>query len=48
MNWLRTVLRHAALLFELPQPPIYNVCPDSAVTVFPRITFDQFRRLVSE
>jgi hypothetical protein len=42
------VLRHAALLFDLPQPPIYNVCPDSAVTVFPRITFDRFRRLVSE
>src|SRR4029077_15737448 len=42
------VLRHAALLFALPQPPIYNVCPDSAVTVFPRITFDRFRRLVSE
>jgi hypothetical protein len=42
------VLRHAALLFDLPQPPIYNVCPDSALTVFPRITFDQFRRLVSE
>jgi hypothetical protein len=42
------VLRHASLLFDLPQPPIYNVCPDSAVTAFPRITFDQFRRLVSE
>jgi hypothetical protein len=42
------VLRHAALLFDLPQPPIYNVCPDSALTVFPRITFDRFRRLVSE
>jgi hypothetical protein len=42
------VLRHAALLFDLPQPPIYNVCPDSALTVFPRITFDQFRRLVTE
>jgi hypothetical protein len=42
------VLRHAALLFDLPQPPIYNVCPDSAVTVFPRITFDRFRRLVAE
>ena len=42
------VLRHAALLFDLPQPPIYNVCPDSAVTVFPRITFDRFRQLVSE
>jgi hypothetical protein len=42
------VLRHAALLFDLPQPPIYNVCPDSALTVFPRITFDRFRRLVFE
>jgi Tfp pilus assembly protein PilF len=42
------VLRHASLLFDLPQPPIYNVCPDSAVTVFPRITFDRFRQLVSE
>lgn len=42
------VLRHAALLFDLPQPPVYNVCSDSALTVFPRITFDRFRRLVAE
>jgi hypothetical protein len=31
-----SVLRHASLLFDLPQPPIYNVCADSAGG-FPRI-----------
>jgi hypothetical protein len=42
------VLRHGALLFDLPQPPIYNVCADSALDVFPRITFKRFRKLVSD
>jgi tetratricopeptide (TPR) repeat protein len=41
------VLRHAALLFNLPLPPIYNVCADSALTPFPRITFERFREIVS-
>jgi hypothetical protein len=43
-----TVVRHVALLFDLPVPPIYNVCADSALTVFPRLTFGRFRDLVSE
>jgi len=42
-----SVLRYVALLFDLPQPPIYNVCVDSAVTSFPRITFERFREIVS-
>ena len=42
------VLRHAALLFDLPEVPIYNVCPDSALKVYPRITFDRFLQLASE
>jgi tetratricopeptide (TPR) repeat protein len=41
------VLRHAALLFDLPLPPIYNVCADSALTPFPRLTFARFREIVS-
>lgn len=41
------VLRHAALLFDLPSPPIYNVCADSALTPFPRLTFARFREIVS-
>ena len=41
------VLRHVALLFDLPLPPIYNVCVDSALDTFPRITFDRFCDIVA-
>ncbi len=41
------VLRHVALLFNLPQPPIFNVNVDSALEPFPRVTFDRFREIVS-
>lgn len=41
------VLRHLALLFDLPQPPIYNVCVDSALDPFPRITFDRFHEILT-
>ena len=40
-------LRHLALLFDLPHPPIYNVCPDSALESFPRISIDRFLQLTS-
>lgn len=40
-------LRHFCLLFDLPQPLIYNVCPGSALTTFPRISFDRFCEVVS-
>jgi hypothetical protein len=40
-------LRQTALLFNLPQPPIYNVCVDSALDPFPRISFDRFKEIVS-
>ena len=35
-------LRQTSLLFDLPLPPIYNVCIGSGLTVFPRISFDDF------
>jgi hypothetical protein len=41
------VLRHTALLFDLPLPPIYNVCIDSALNSFPRITFDRFLEIAA-
>jgi tetratricopeptide (TPR) repeat protein len=41
-------MRHLALLFDLPRPLIYNVCPDSALESFPRITFDRFLEIVSD
>jgi hypothetical protein len=41
------VIRHVTLLFDLPRPPIYNVCFDSALDPFPRITFERFREIVS-
>jgi len=46
-DFAAVVLRHTALLFDLPLPPIYNVCTDSALTPFPRITFARFREIVS-
>jgi tetratricopeptide (TPR) repeat protein len=41
------VLRHLGLLFDLPMPPIYNVCVDSALDTFPRITVERFFEIVS-
>jgi Tetratricopeptide repeat len=41
-------LRHIALLFDLPLPPIYNVCPDSALEPFPRISMAQFAELIHQ
>lgn len=41
-------LRHVALLFDIPLPPIYTVCPDSALEPFPRISMAQFADLISE
>jgi tetratricopeptide (TPR) repeat protein len=41
-------LRHVALLFDMPLPPIYTVCPDSALEPFPRISMAQFAELISE
>jgi hypothetical protein len=40
------VVRHMSLLFDLPLPPIYNVCLNSALTPFPRVSFDRFRDIV--
>jgi len=41
-------LRHTALLFDLELPPIYNVCPESALTPFPRVTFDRFIEIAQD
>src|SRR5215831_5807463 len=41
------VERHLTLLFDLPLPPTYNVCIDSAVDSFPRIPFGRFRQIVA-
>ena len=41
------MIRHLTLLFDLPMPLIYNVCPDSALDCFPRITFDRFLEIVT-
>ena len=43
-----TVIRHTTLLFDLPRPPIYNVCFNSALNPFPRITFERFCDIVSD
>jgi tetratricopeptide (TPR) repeat protein len=43
-----TVVRHMSLLFDVPLPPIYNVFVDSALTPFPRITFDRFQNITKE
>jgi len=42
------VVRHMSLLFDVPLPPIYNVFVDSALTPFPRITFDRFQNITKE
>jgi tetratricopeptide (TPR) repeat protein len=39
-------LRHVSLLFDIPLPPIYNVCPDSALEPFPRISIAEFQKLI--
>lgn len=41
------VVRQVALLFNVPIPPIYNVCPDSALDPFPRISFERFRQIAA-
>lgn len=42
------MMRHLALLFDLPRPVIYNVCADSAIESFPRITFNRFLEIVAD
>ena len=41
-------LRHTALLFDLDLPPIYNVCPGSALTPFPRVSFERFLEIARD
>ena len=39
-------LRLLSLMFNVEQPPIYNVSPDSALDVFPQIDFNTFKDLI--
>tara|TARA_Y100001960_G_scaffold272238_1_gene299572 strand:- start:1476 stop:2879 length:1404 start_codon:yes stop_codon:yes gene_type:complete len=39
-------LRMLALMFRVELPPIYNVCPDSALESFPKIDIKQFLKMV--
>ena len=39
-------LRMLSLMFNVEQPPIYNVSPDSALDVFPQIDFNTFKDLI--
>ncbi len=39
-------LRMLALMFSVELPPIYNVCPDSALESFPKIDIKQFLKMV--
>ena len=39
-------LRMLALMFSIELPPIYNVCPDSALESFPKIDMNQFLKMV--
>jgi tetratricopeptide (TPR) repeat protein len=41
-------LRMIALMFNLNLPPIYNVCPNSALEGYPKINVSQFKEMVDE
>jgi hypothetical protein len=40
-------LRHLSLLYGAPVTPVYNVCPDSAIDCFPRISAREFEELTA-
>lgn len=42
-----SMLYHLAILHGIQLPVIYNVCPSSGITVFPRISIDDFKCMSS-